>query len=264
LGIPTPETKLLTSIKDLEALLPKLETLVLKPAWSRFAKYTRIKPNREQLADVKPNKDQPWVAQQFIEGQEICVYSVIKDGELKALSSYYPRYRAGTGAGVYLEPTKNSKIEKIVRSYASGTNWTGQLSFDCIKNNEGLIQIIECNPRSTSGLHFFNNGIEFYSSLCNETQGLLEASDTEAQTVALAMLYYGLPTALKNKMLPTFIKDYRRAENLFSWPNDPLSVRRQLKSVLEFAVIAVRKRISLQAASTYDTEWNGTMDHLRT
>jgi hypothetical protein len=44
-----------------------------------------------------------------------------------------------------------------VDAFARATNWTGFLSFDFVVDAAGVPWGIECNPRTTSGLHFFAN-----------------------------------------------------------------------------------------------------------
>ena len=52
----------------------------------------------------------------------------------------------------------------------------------------------------------------------------------------------------------------RGTGDVMDWPGDRLTIRDQLRSLAEFARIAVNHSISLQAASTRDIEWNGETD----
>ena len=47
------------------------------------------------------------------------------------------------------------------------------------------------------------------------------------------------------------------AGELLDWPEDPGAKREQVAAFAEFARLALRRRISLLAATTYDIEWNG-------
>jgi hypothetical protein len=49
----------------------------------------------------------------------------------------------------------------------------------------------------------------------------------------------------------------READELLDWPGDPAPKRAQWRTLAEVAGTALRQRISLQAASTRDIEWNG-------
>ncbi|TGS58166.1 hypothetical protein EN844_31085, partial [Mesorhizobium sp. M3A.F.Ca.ET.201.01.1.1] len=80
---------------------------------------------------------------------------------------------------------------------------------------------------------------------------------TAPQTVRLAMWIYGLPAALRSGRLASFRKAMREGQELLDWPGDSAPVRAQWPALAEIARVALRERISLQAASTRDIEWNG-------
>jgi hypothetical protein len=56
---------------------------------------------------------------------------------------------------IAFERVEDAAIEAFVRDFAAATRWTGFLSFDFILDEAGRPWAIECNPRTTSGLHFF-------------------------------------------------------------------------------------------------------------
>ncbi|TIV94037.1 MAG: hypothetical protein E5V77_17925, partial [Mesorhizobium sp.] len=71
------------------------------------------------------------------------------------------------------------------------------------------------------------------------------------------MWIYGLPVALRSGGLARFRKAIREGQELLDWPGDSAPVRAQWPALAEIAGMAWRERISLQAASTRDIEWNG-------
>jgi hypothetical protein len=71
------------------------------------------------------------------------------------------------------------------------------------------------------------------------------------------MWIYGLPAALRSGRLDRFRKAMREGRELLDWPDDPAPVRAQWSALVEIAGVALHQRISLQAASTRDIEWNG-------
>ncbi|TGQ03515.1 hypothetical protein EN858_34165, partial [Mesorhizobium sp. M4B.F.Ca.ET.215.01.1.1] len=73
----------------------------------------------------------------------------------------------------------------------------------------------------------------------------------------LAMWVYGLPAALRSGGLGRFRKAMRDGQELLDWPDDAAPVKAQWTALAEIARVAWRQRISLQAASTRDIEWNG-------
>src|SRR5690606_2011320 len=112
-----------------------------------------------------------------------------------------PLYRAGNaqGAGVLVEPVVDDTIRHFVEGFVSRTQWTGQISFDFRRDAEGRLHVLECNPRATTGVHFFAAKDGLPDALL---EGTATAPTIKAPVgVALAMLIYGLPYALKTRQL---------------------------------------------------------------
>lgn len=198
----------------------------------------------------------PWVAQQFIEGEEISAYAVARQGTLKALALYRSPHRAGKGAGIFFERVEDMAARALVERIVAGTGWTGQISFDLMREPGGRVLPLECNPRAVSGLHFFRDPARFADAVLGD--GPEVAPEVAApQTARLAMWIYGLPAALRSGELGRFRRAMREGEELLDWPGDSAPVKAQWPALAEIAGVALRERISLQAASTRDIEWNG-------
>jgi ATP-grasp domain-containing protein len=256
LGLAVPETTLLQSCADLEAVRGQSRELVFKPAWSRFASHVLLRPSPDFLDAISPSPSAPWVAQHFVAGEEISAYAVARDGKLKALALYRSIHRAGKGAGICFEPVEDAAARRLVERIVAGTGWNGQISFDLMREADGQVLPLECNPRAVSGLHFFRDAARFVDAVLGD--GPEVAPDVTApQMVRLAMWIYGLPAALRADDLGRFRMAMREAQELLDWPGDPAPVKAQWPALAEIAGTALRQRISLQAASTRDIEWNG-------
>lgn len=256
LGLVVPETVLLQSRDDLEAMRGRARELVFKPVWSRFASQVLLRPSPGELDAVDLSPAAPWVAQRFVPGEEISAYAVARGGRLKAFSLYRSLFRAGKGAGILFEPVDDAAARRLVERIVAATSWTGQISFDLMRQADGKVLPLECNPRAVSGLHLFRDASRFAEALLGD--GPEVAPDVAApQTVRLAMWIYGLPAALRSGGLGRFRKAMRETEELLDWPGDPAPVKAQWAALAEIAGVALRERISLQAASTRDIEWNG-------
>jgi len=256
LGAEIPETTLLSSRNDVEALRSSSRGLVFKPAWSRFASHVLLRPRPEALDSIVPSPVMPWVAQRFIEGEEISAYAVARDGRLKALALYRSRYRAGKGAGIFFERVEDEAARALVERIVAGTAWTGQISFDLMREPSGRVLPLECNPRAVSGLHFFRDPARFADAMLGDGAEV-EPDVSAPQTVRLAMWIYGLPAVLRSGGFGQFRKAMREGQELLDWPGDSAPVKAQWRALAEIAGVALRQRISLQAASTRDIEWNG-------
>ncbi len=255
LGLAAPETRLLQSRDEVAALSGEASGLVFKPVWSRFATLTAVRPKQRQLARIRPTGGFPWVAQEFIPGEELCVYAVAQKGQVRALSAYRGLIRAGLGASVCFAPVQDATVERFVRDFVAGTGWTGQISFDLIRRPDGTVLPIECNPRATSGLHFFHHCGHFSEALLG--QGEVAPDVTRPQGVRLALWLYGLPQVVRAGGWQRFRRAFAEVEDLMDWPGDRLGLRAQLRPLAEIGRVAWRQGISLQAASTRDIEWDG-------
>lgn len=255
LGLAVPPTRLVTSPADLAALRPVAGDLVFKPVWSRFASQVLIRPEAKALDRITPTKAAPWVAQDYLAGQEICAYAVAVDGKLVALSAYRGLYRAGKGAAVAFAPLRDDAVRDFVTRFIEGTGWTGQISFDLMRMPDGRVLPLECNPRATSGLHFFRSPGVFSAALIKGTEVMPDV--TRPQGVRLALWLYGLPAAIRAGQIGPFRRALRQVQEVLDWPDDPGPKQAQWAALRGIAARALRERISLQQASTRDIEWNG-------
>ncbi|WP_339504269.1 ATP-grasp domain-containing protein [Pseudomonas sp. RL_105y_Pfl2_101] len=253
-ALNAPETHLLM---DHQALLPfenDAAQWVLKPAYSRFASQALIRPSTKLLRKVQPTHAAPWVAQRFIEGREFCSFSVLIDGILRAHSCYHPRYRAGRGSGIYFQPSAPEPVRQFVEQFGSETGYTGQVGFDFIEDRDGRFHVLECNPRTTSGIHLFDTQRQFLvSCLSDPPERVLEAT-AEPRMIALAMLLLAAPQRVLS--MP-FWRDYAAAREVIVQKGDAWPLTAQVLSLAEIISRAASRRCGLLAASTADIEWNG-------
>jgi predicted ATP-grasp superfamily ATP-dependent carboligase len=254
LGADPPRTDLVTSVGEL-ADIADAGDRVLKPAWSRFASRVLVRPDPGQLAMLRPSPADPWLVQDYLPGDEICCYAVARNGLLLAFAAYRPLHRAGLGAGVAFEPVEEPVARRFVAGYAARQRWTGQLSFDFRRDAAGALHVLECNPRATSGLHFFATDDSLPDAVIAGAHA--SATDLRPMTVPLAMLVYGLPAALARGSVRGWWADFRRMGNILDFPGDRSFFGAQFLSLAEIALVAARQRRTLQQAATWDIEWNG-------
>ncbi|MGK0289480.1 MAG: putative ATP-grasp superfamily ATP-dependent carboligase [bacterium] len=256
LGIKVPLTNLVESKKDLFQYKKTSKHYVFKPAYSRFATETKINPSFEDVIELTPTRQQPWVAQEFIQGKEYCSYGFAIDGKLKAFSCYHPLYRVGKGSGIYFKPVDNLVIQKFVKNFVEKFEFTGQIGFDFMENSFGEVFVLECNPRATSGLHLFDLQDRFEQVL--DPNALLLVPDRpKPKMVAIGMKVFGFPYGLQSGGFSKFKKAYIVAEDIMLNTKDPKPFFYQLVTAGEILKTSLRKRVSLLDAATSDIEWNG-------
>ena len=95
------------------------------------------------------------LVQQRITGEEQSTCALAHEGVLRACVTYRGALMSGTVA-VRFERVENPAIERWIRQFVQALNWTGFISFDFIVDAAGVPFAIECNPRLTSGVHFYD------------------------------------------------------------------------------------------------------------
>ena len=255
LGADSPPTSRLLSREDLSNLPRPSEQLVFKPAWSRFGSRVLICPSQPALDALCPTAADPWVAQTYLPGEEISAYAVALDGRLAAFQSYKPTYRVGQGAGVAFERVDDPVARQFVDGLVARLNWTGQISFDFRRDAQGDLHVIECNPRTTSGVHYFGPADGLDKAILEGCAA--NASSTAPMTLPLAMLAYGLPYAIRNHGFARWRRDFATMQDISAWPGDRGLLLAQLRALGEIAVRALRNGTGLVEASVRDIEWDG-------
>lgn len=250
--VHAPETHLLESHDHLTAFTAP-EHWVFKPAYSRFAHQTLIRPNHQALARLQPTPETPWVAQAFIEGREYCSFSVLDQGRLIAHACYQPRYRVGRGSGIWFDPAQPADIRAFIEHFGRTTGYTGQVGFDFMQDTQGQFHVLECNPRGTSGIHLFDRQGQALIAALHDHAPVLIPDDTPRQ-VALAMVVFGIG---KYGLSRQFWHDLTHARDVITRKNDTGPLWAQLPGLLEIIGRALSRRCSLLAAATADCEWNG-------
>jgi len=262
LAITAPPTRLLDFPDALSEVAGRSRELVFKPIFSRFAAQTLIKPDAKELAGIRPTTAQPWIAQEFVTGRELCSYSILLDGAVAAHACYHPKYRVGQGSGIYLDPVDSHPIQEFVEAFGVVTRYTGQVGFDFIEPGDGRLSVLECNPRATSGIHLFaDQGVEIASILNSSGSSLARACPLLAtgtpRMVKVAMALFAGPKIRGRAARNEYRGDWRRARDIVSSHEDRVPALAQWLSLGEIYLRAVRLGCAPLAATTADIEWNG-------
>lgn len=252
--ISIPKTKLLSKKEDLNLMSGDIvsKKIVFKPTFSRFGSNVLISDPKKIDLNLDFDRNQEWIAQDFIEGNQVCSYSVVKDGILQAYSCYQTDFSYGLGATVLFEPHFNRIIQDFVSSYVKNINFTGQISFDFIVTKNGDVYPIECNPRLTSGICLFDKTSGVDKSFFEDLDSVLIGTNS-------SML--AIPTLI------SIIKDKRFAEmdrwkssyDVIYKPTDSKPAYYQFYMYVKFFLLAKKHKISVSEATTMDIEWGGKL-----
>jgi predicted ATP-grasp superfamily ATP-dependent carboligase len=255
-NLPVPETILIVTIGDMFQAYSQWRELVIKPVYSRFAARAMILPKLNQaLATVK--RESPWVAQDYIEGMQICTYSVCHNGRIAAHTAYPSIFTAGQGATIVFKPIHHPAIFEWVKTFVEKNQFTGQIAFDFIQSPDGKIFALECNPRATSGAHLFASHPKFAEAFLNPQMECIMPLDDHSYMLTNAMLVYGLPASIKKKNFTQWLNAFLTSSDVILDFKDPLPFLLQVRSIFSYLKIAREHKISALEASTYDIEWNG-------
>lgn len=181
---------------------------VFKPEFSRFGARLYLRPSTLPALSHDPRN--PWLRQDYIDGEDLCVYAIAHAGRLSAFCAYRSDWRAAGGASYHFQPLPpdlSAPLEAIAARLAAATGLSGQFACDLRRAQDGQFWLLECNPRATSGLHL----------LCHDPEALCRAfgapgddilhTDGQAACVGPAMWLSGLPRAVREGRLARWRHD---------------------------------------------------------
>ena len=119
------------------------------------------------------------IVQERIRGEELSSCSLCIAGEVRGTAIYRASVISGTVA-VGFSRVEEAHIEDFAARYAQATTWTGFLSFDFMRDAAGQIFALECNPRLTSGVHFFQTD-DLAPAILQQSAHLRLRKDTDLQ-----------------------------------------------------------------------------------
>lgn len=249
-GVAVPQTRRITDPATLAAL--PLDQLVLKPEYSRFAAATLIRPDRHAIRRLRPTPDHAWVAQAFVEGEELCLWTAAHEGRLTAHALYRPALRHGRSAAYAFEAIQWQPAIRMAEAIAAATKMTGHLSFDLIRTPDGHAVPIECNPRAVSGVHLFD-GDTLARAILGEAQAAPAPGTRRHLAPAMAVL--GLPAALSGHS--RVLEYWRNGRDAISRPGDRWPIAGAVIDAARFAALGLSRHRSPTRQTTADIEWNG-------
>jgi len=165
------------------------------------------------------SKDNPWILQEFITGKEYCTHSTVRNGELTVHCCC-----ESSAFQVNYENVDKPEIMQWVSHFVKELQLTGQISFDFIQAEDGMVYAIECNPRTHSAITMFYNhpGVaDAYlgkEPLAEPLQPLLDSKPT----YWLYHEVWRLNETRSLKQLQTWVKNILRGKDAIFEINDPL------------------------------------------
>ncbi|HHT0591843.1 TPA: ATP-grasp domain-containing protein [Legionella anisa] len=251
-GLTAPQSWLMNTDED-KQILPKDESLVLKPVFSRFGSRTLIKPSHKIISELTISE--PYIAQHYIQGKEYSTYAIAHKGEVLIQSCYHSKYQAGRSTGIYFEPAEIKPISEFIKTFCKRFQFSGQIAFDFILANDKAY-VLECNPRVTSGFHLLTDKIDWHTILSGQRQyDIPNMQHMQPHMLGQGMMLHCFKYIPKNPR--QFIKDYQRAHDVLKHKAYPWLRLKSTLMMLNVLCRAIRVKKGFYPASTYDIDFNG-------
>ena len=258
MGLLAPETMLIKNQDDILQAFDRWRSLILKPVYSRFAARILMRPSIKRALSML-NFESPWIAQEFIEGHPYCTYSVCHNGIVHAHTTYPSVFTAGEGATIVFGHVEHPAIFNWVKTFVKERNFTGQIAFDFIQTQQGELFALECNPRTTSGVHLLASNPQFIEAIIGQNPGCVRPMGTSPRMISAAMLAYALPASIRSGQFFEWMQTYLTSRDVIFDIHDPLPSLFQFRSIITYIALARKYGITPLEASTLDIEWNGSM-----
>jgi hypothetical protein len=244
-AVPAPRTVLLTNSVT-PTQLPVGE-YILKRRFSRFATGVRFWRSGDAIPHLDGLQSGAWIAQQYVEGDALCTWSVASRGRVLAHATYAVDETAGPrGAAIAFHSVHHAAIRFWVETFIAHHRLSGQFAFDFVDGPHGL-HGIECNPRLTSGVHCFRSMPDVARRLVEPDSApvgpALEPPAGLLFRSRLALAMYDRPP--------------RAGAGLLEAEDDPWPQRLQGLAWTHLLVRALLARTDPRLFSTRDIEWNG-------
>lgn len=150
LALPMPETHPACSVEA--AAMAQAKAYIEKPAHSCSGIGLRIASAGDPIATPEDSV----LAQEFLEGELLSTLSLVHEGREIATVVYRGTVFAGTVAICFERVDEAPSVHRWVSRFIEGFPCSGFLAFDFIVGADGEARALECNPRVTSGVHFWD------------------------------------------------------------------------------------------------------------
>lgn len=155
LGLRIPASVVATSSAALVDATRRFDRYLARPAFSRGGAHclTNHGPRAGEMNvdECRPTGQNPWVVQEFVEGDDASTFSIVRRGKLLVHCVYAPLIEASGGFSVRFTSIDDFGTLPAVTRVAEHFGYTGFLGFDCRRTDDGFV-MLECNPRLDAGI----------------------------------------------------------------------------------------------------------------
>jgi len=150
-GLPAPET-FPSRAPEAAAFAAKAD-YILKPTHSCSGQGLRLRVAGDALTEQDRAPGQ--ILQRRIYGRHVSSQTIAEDGRVLGTVLYEATILSGTVAVGFRRVDDAPEVAAWIARFVAAERYTGFIAFDFIVDGDGPWPL-ECNPRLTSGLHFFD------------------------------------------------------------------------------------------------------------
>lgn len=229
--------------------------VVVKPIWSCGGMGVEF---FDRGAALPPERAAgPALVQQRIDGTHLSTCSVAIGGRVLGTTVYRGVVMAGSVAVCFRRVADATAIERWVETFVARTGYTGFISFDFIVGGDGTPYAIECNPRVTSGMHFFDHPAVARAVLSNGASGPVPHRPETHLQHFYATLMEAEGSLLKRQPSAEKFRNLWQAKDVvWSW-RDPVPFWGMTPASYELLAKSLVGGMSMGEAATGDIGWFG-------
>lgn len=270
MGFETPKTQIIRSKEDFENI--DMDCFALKPGFSRSSKHVFKVRKGDPMPDIYPSEEEEWIAQEWLNGDIYCSYTLCENGKIYAHSLYPMEFirdqgeKRNVSIGSYclsFTSVEHEKIYKWTEEFVRKTHFTGQLAFDFFELANGQVYAFECNPRLTSGVTLFHPKDRIDKAyFAQDSKAVLAPKDSMTQ-IFFGMLFLGWQPALVCKKLTLYIKKLFNSKDIvFNWKDVKPFLFTPL-IMLKVIYVSLANRSSIPSSFTDDLDYNGEKESVK-
>ena len=193
------------------------------------------------------------IVQERIKGEELSSCSLCVNGEIRGTAIYRASVISGTVA-VGFSRVDDARVNDFAARYAAATQWTGFLSFDFMRDAAGQIFALECNPRLTSGVHFFETD-DLAPAILNQSKQLRLRQEADLQQFwsCLQEAQGALPNVFD---FARKLRAMSQRRDVTFTSHDPLPLLTMPWTARALLRRAARERVPMAVAASADIGWS--------
>ncbi|MFK8042278.1 ATP-grasp domain-containing protein, partial [Congregibacter sp.] len=210
-----------------------------------------------KAGDALDSSSKEGLVQTHLDGDLISSLSVVSEGREVATVFYRGCVFAGTVAICFERVDDAPSAQTWVSDFLKDSNYSGFLAFDFIVDESGVARAIECNPRATSGVHFFDTHALGSALLDPESAPAIELASGSRFQWAYSTLTETYAAIFKPREFIRRFKEMLAARDVIWAGHDPLPFLLMTPMSWEILWPAMTSDLSLGEATQRDIAWFG-------